>query len=598
MGTQTTVAGPTHTHTVNPTVQTIINVPEYRNLTLIRSKDVNGIPATLPQGAIAFFNTTVPTNWAQYTYTNFLFVRAAVTANGTNASTAATHWHDVSYTLTAPSGVASPSGTTANAASAKTHAHTNGTAQTLNTSNNEPPYETLILGYLTVDGDALPTGLIGIFNATPGTNWTTISASGGAMYEKFIMGSATYGTTGGNTYHTHADNMTGMSSSWSTVNTTGRATTSGGVAQPSHRHTSVALNTPNTVSNYPLFADVILGYYFKPPANLKIAQFRIYQDNKMTLGTGTLKCNLTSAYGYNISNSECDNVTNGNLAVNTMHRAEFRLCNDQNGGSAATFTFFGHNLTTNKAYQIGTFYNDTGCYYTKNDGSGTTKTSYCKYEPNTGVVSIGGTGISIAAGSARADTDTSCTWLMYNFTTGNPSNQVQANSSANVTGVNLGTNPDVDNLGVTIKDYAASVIDVTVNCTAIGFGSLAPGTTNSSSSGADACFPLVVTIHEDTNLKTFISVNGSDLISGGNTITVRNVTYTNSSITNYKTELNATFTSGSDNVGQPFDDWIQIAIPAGGDTTRDIYWWLTAPSLQRKSTYAGTIYVKVSSTPG
>ncbi|MFH0835224.1 MAG: hypothetical protein V1881_02685 [Candidatus Micrarchaeota archaeon] len=138
------------------------------------------------------------------------------------------------------------------------------------------------------------------------------------------------------------------------------------------------------------------------------------------------------------------------------------------------------------------------------------------------------------------------------------------------------------------------VVDVTINCTAVNFSYLAPGAVNQS---AASCYPMNVSINANTNTPTTIAVNGSDLDSAGTALTARNITYTNGTSapadTTYKTELNATSTSGSDNAGEPFDDWVNIV--AGG-ATRYAYWWITVPAAQTKGTYTGTIYVKVSDT--
>ena len=159
--------------------------------------------------------------------------------------------------------------------------------------------------------------------------------------------------------------------------------------------------------------------------------------------------------------------------------------------------------------------------------------------------------------------------------------------SANVPFVRADPTPNETASSVTIT----GIVDVTVNCSAIGFGSLAPGAVNSSSTN---CFPLVITIHDDTNTQTQIFVNGSNLLNNTVVYGQRNVTYSNLT-DGYATEMNSTFTSGSDNVGDPFDDWVGIA-DSSTDATRNAFWWISAPSTIPKGVYAGTIYVKVTDT--
>ena len=400
------------------------------------------------------------------------------------------------------------------------------------------------------------------------------------MNSKFLKASDAYGSTGGNTQHSHAD-VTGLTSTGETESTNNKAGLGpGSGAAKAHSHTGISLSSFSNADNAPLYSNVILAYYAK--TNLKIAQHRIYQDNSMVLGAGTLRCNLTSAYGENVGDGECDNVSNGNLAVNTLHRAEFWLCNDVNLGEAATFDYFNHNLTTNKEYQIGEFYD--ACYH--GDGAIPVPFSSCSYDADTGVVSVNALGLSISAGGSRSAT--SCEWVMYNFTTGSPPDQVKAQSQANVTGVSSGTNPFTGTLNATIGNQV--VIDVTINGTNIVFGTQPPNTANESSTFGGS--PLVVTIHGSTNVNVDLSVNGSDLISGGNTLAVNNVTYCNES-TGWKTELNETFSSGSDEAHAPYSNWVNIPdLPM--DVTRDAYWFINIPEGQPKADYAGTIYIRVS----
>ncbi|MFH0836239.1 MAG: hypothetical protein V1834_03690, partial [Candidatus Micrarchaeota archaeon] len=448
-----------HTHAFSPVIATASNLPSYRNLTVIRYDSGSGIPTTLPLGVIGLFNATVPANWVQYSDQNGYYIRGSDAPNGTAGSN--THNHALSGTLDSPGSDEVATGKTgaANFAVDLAHSHSLASGQTTNTSNSEPPFKSIILGKLTVDGDTLPNGLIGMFNSTVlSTDWTIISGSGGAMYQKFLKASSSYGTTGGESASSHANLLT----LYSTAGGTSAAKVGTGAigAGESHYHTNMVILGINSSSNFPLYSQVILAYY-NAPAALKIAQFRIYEDNTMVIGGGgapALRCNITSNFGSNLADYACDNATNGNLQPNTMHRAEFRICNDGGtGAKAATAGFFDHNLTTNKEYQIGTFGgNGTACYYWMIDGAPAGTATICTYEPNTGVMSAKLVGFSIPSGTAHVDG--SCDWIAYNFTTGSPSNQVKGQSSANTTGVSSGSDPNTGILNATIRNPLANVV--------------------------------------------------------------------------------------------------------------------------------------------
>ncbi len=145
-----------------------------------------------------------------------------------------------------------------------------------------------------------------------------------------------------------------------------------------------------------------------------------------------------------------------------------------------------------------------------------------------------------------------------------------------------------DTLNETDSSVTVSgVVDVTLNGTTIAFGNVAPGTANSS---ATTGCPVEITIHADTNTVTTIQVNGTDM-TGAGTLEVNNITYCNES-DGWKTELNATFSSGADDQYNAYSDWLDIADPTE-DITRDAYWYINIPSAQAKGAYSGNIYIKV-----
>ena len=171
-------------------------------------------------------------------------------------------------------------------------------------------------------------------------------------------------------------------------------------------------------------------------------------------------------------------------------------------------------------------------------------------------------------------------------------NYLHTHTAVSITGFSSGDHTPLYS-GVILAYYtsAAPVIDVTINASDCDFGTQSPRAENAS---ATTCFPLTVTIGTNTNVKTNLAVNGTTLAGSGSlTLAVNNVTSSNES-TGWKTELNATFSYGSDAAHAAYSNWMQIAIPVGVATTRDIWWFINVPEYQGKSTYNGQLYVRVS----
>ena len=133
----------------------------------------------------------------------------------------------------------------------------------------------------------------------------------------------------------------------------------------------------------------------------------------------------------------------------------------------------------------------------------------------------------------------------------------------------------------------SKTIDATINVTDIVFGALQSGSSNSSSLEN----PVNITINANTNVPVSIQVNGSDLITYGGVIGVRNLTYCNESM-GEKTELNSTFSSGSNLIGLPFSDWVSIP-NSPVDVYRQAFFWVSVPSDQKAGAYSGKIYLRV-----
>lgn len=155
---------------------------------------------------------------------------------------------------------------------------------------------------------------------------------------------------------------------------------------------------------------------------------------------------------------------------------------------------------------------------------------------------------------------------------------------------------------ITVTYFAAAVIDVTINCTIVGWGTLNPGVVNQTPTGAlnpQACYPLNVTINRNTNVVTDLFVNGSNMLKGGDVLGVKNTTYSNlSNLTGTPagkwTQLNATLTAGD----PIHTNWWCIDPPHGEAIQRDVFFMLSVPGYQPKGTYSGTAYVSVTEHSG
>jgi hypothetical protein len=100
--------------------------------------------------------------------------------------------------------------------------------------------------------------MIAMFNASPSGDWSVLSGSGGDFDGRFIVGSSSYGTTGGADTHAHSD--LALTSTGSTA--TGNASTTSPTAQAAsngHTHSiTVSFGAPSTTS-LPPYRDVIFA---------------------------------------------------------------------------------------------------------------------------------------------------------------------------------------------------------------------------------------------------------------------------------------------------------------------------------------------------
>lgn len=257
----TTVAHVTHTHTLTPTITSTSSLPAYKELKILQSNSA-GEPATIPSGAVLMFDATLPTGWTAISSLNSRYVYGANGSTVTGGSN--THVHTVSGTTAAAAGTQLDNRTGGTQATPlpATAAHTHTISSTTPAVNNEPPYIEVIYASTTV-ATTTPTGALTMWTDTPPAGWLNRSAdSGDPFYDKFLKGSASYGTTGGADTHTHAD-MTSITSSAASASTAGRTGATG--AANTHTH-QVDVSTFSTNYNLPPYITAIIArkYGFIP----------------------------------------------------------------------------------------------------------------------------------------------------------------------------------------------------------------------------------------------------------------------------------------------------------------------------------------------
>jgi hypothetical protein len=232
------------------------NLPPYRNLSVIKCN--TGVPTTLPAGAIAIFNTSVPAGWTQYSELNGIFPRGSGSAtgiiNGTGGATS--HNHTITDSLLANTSANGRMGTTTTGASMINHTHVISTSSP--NATIMPPYIEVVFGKLTASGP-IPDGMIGMFNATPtaGSDWVVVSGSGSTFYNMLLRGNSTYSQTGGSDTHTH--NVISSATSNQNDTSVNRGSQAGTIARSTHTH-DVNYTGFSTNSSIPAYATAILAY--------------------------------------------------------------------------------------------------------------------------------------------------------------------------------------------------------------------------------------------------------------------------------------------------------------------------------------------------
>jgi uncharacterized protein YjiK len=418
----------THTHSFgNPTLTTVDIKPPYQNLKLIKKSN----PTTLPINVIGMFDTgSLPSGWTRYTSLDNDYLRGD---NDNASGGASTHTHTTTAGVTsgATSGSRTDPGNGLTTAG-PTHTHAIATAQSVTADNNAPPYITVVFAKLGSDGASLPDGLVAFFDATPPTNWASISGAATSYYQRFIVGSATAGTTGGSATHSHGDSAT-----WTTgaPSATGN-NASGALTQTNtNTHTHTVTYTISSGSSLPVYRDVILGKYSQPTGitvgsavDQPTSAFKGATD--VTLGTASISRNTSSASVTAVTVKENGGTIN---ASTNMSNIELWLsydnawsADDNQLSTAGSFSGADGSITFTE-----TFTATSGIQYliVRGDiGSGASagQTIEIQIESLTSSDTINGTPLNITGTTAVANPPTISSAGVQSFTAGDPSTPISA----------------------------------------------------------------------------------------------------------------------------------------------------------------------------
>lgn len=244
-----------HTHTYTPTISAPSNLPPYRQLAVIQYNST-GEPPSIPTGAIAIFDTTVPSGWTRYSAQDGTFIRSESTSTIGTTGGSATHTHTITGNTGASAGTANirNPGTSVTVAAA---AHTHSVSTSTGSVNNEPPYIEVILGKLNATTTA-PNGMIAMWSDEAPVGWDTISSSTEPFENRFLRATSTYGGTGGASTHTHS-NITGITSGAPSATVTRDSTpATTNVASQAHTH-SVSVTSFSTDSHLPPYRTAVFA---------------------------------------------------------------------------------------------------------------------------------------------------------------------------------------------------------------------------------------------------------------------------------------------------------------------------------------------------
>jgi hypothetical protein len=285
-GAGTTVRDNTHVHTLSTTLGSASNLPNYRDLNIIRY-DFPDEPVSIPTGAIGIFDTaSLPSGWSTYSAQNGFYARGEATPATTGGSN--THTHPLTFTIGNATGTTYGPRTNGQTASSAIANHTHTASGNTNPVNHEPPNISVVFGISTSTA-APPDGLLAMWDDDQPSNWTKQSGGAGAFNQRFIKGAATFGATGGSLTHSHVDTSVVTSGP-----TGGSVTTRNGSVSSSSTHThNILVSGYSTDSHLPPYRDVIIAKRV-PQSSFEQSGYRLYKNLDST-DVGSPLANLNTS---------------------------------------------------------------------------------------------------------------------------------------------------------------------------------------------------------------------------------------------------------------------------------------------------------------
>lgn len=282
--TGSTISDVTHAHTASLAIVPVSNLPQYRQLQIIRS-DTQGQPNQIPAGAIGLFDGALPSGWGSYSAQDGYYLYGSDAAGLTGGNN--THSHGLSGSVNAAMGTAHGSANGNQRPSAPA-GHTHTYSGTTASQNHEPPYVEVVLGKLSITSSP-PDGLIAMWDDDVPTNWTKQSGASGAFYQKFLKGAASFGAVGGGISHAHVDvSLTSSAPIQAPINSKSGSVT----ASSTHTH-QVTIAGISAEEHLPPYRDVIIGKKV-PQSAFEQSAFRFY-GNTDSADVGTPLAGLNSA---------------------------------------------------------------------------------------------------------------------------------------------------------------------------------------------------------------------------------------------------------------------------------------------------------------
>jgi len=260
----------THTHSWgNPTISAENIQPPFQQLIMIKAANPDRIPA----GAIAMFggtSGTLPVGWTYYSAMENNYLHAG-NASSTGGSLTGAPTSTAALTSGNSSGAFVDAGN-GNSLPTATHNHAIVAASALNSDNHNPPYIGVVFAKIAAAGP-IPNNLLAFFDATTPTGWVATSTNGSNWDNRLVIGSSTFGNTGGATTHNHGGSVTWTSGGQSATlnNKTGSSAQAANLG-----HTHDVTYTASTASSMPINRGVIVGQKLAP--HLTQAQYRWYQN--------------------------------------------------------------------------------------------------------------------------------------------------------------------------------------------------------------------------------------------------------------------------------------------------------------------------------